>query len=95
MNVRGGDRGACSPELNPSQTSGHEVPPLRLVFFMFFFKNNFRVFRFISVYFRCKYLASCGVLLAEELFGTGEVVGGIDADGFDVGFGHTDAVAVL
>ena len=34
-------------------------------------------------------------MLAEELFGAGEVVGGIDADGLDVCFGHTDAIAVL
>ena len=36
MDVRCEDRGARSPELTSSQASRHEVPPLRLVFLMFF-----------------------------------------------------------
>ena len=38
MDVRCGDRGARSPELTSSQTSGTQCPPLRLVFFLFFSK---------------------------------------------------------
>ena len=34
-------------------------------------------------------------MLGQEGFGTGEVLGGVDADGLDVGEADADAVAVL